>query len=237
MSLVSSRVAREAKGTIDAYINIRVSDEVPETTQIALEKNEAVQVEAAYLYADMVDSSSLAQTAYKPVSAKIIRSYVNGASQILRHYGGSIASFDGDRVMAIFVGTNKETTAVRAALAINWLVAEELGPKIREKWDDIAKYWTLRHSIGIDVGEALITRGGVRGDNDLISIGKAPNVAAKLSDIRNDKQIHITHEVFGPMSQGLATTETGVRLWTAEPGVRVGGRNIPVLGSGAYWEP
>ena len=109
-------IASRAKAGIDSTITVRASDQVPETSQVSLEKNERVEITATYLYADMVGSSTLAQMAYKPVTAKIIRSYINGASSILRHFGGEIKSFDGDRVMAIFIGSDMETRAVRASL-------------------------------------------------------------------------------------------------------------------------
>jgi len=227
----------QARATIGGRIMVREGTTVPTTKQVLLEKNEGVEIDATYLYADMVGSSDLAQTAYKPVTAKIIRSYINGASKILERYGGEIRSFDGDRVMAIFVGPDKETFAVRAGLAINWLVQQVLRPMVKDAWTDIAASWQMDHSVGIDTGRALITRGGVRGDNDLISIGRAPNVAAKLSDIRSPLyKVHITHEVYEPMSNAVAFHE-GRQMWSREPILKVGGRAVQVLGTTYWWEP
>ena len=179
------------------------------------------------------------------MTAKIIHSFINGAADILRHYGGEIRSFDGDRVMAIFVGIDKETMAVRAALAVNWLVQEYLVGKVRETWPDLTDIWTFEHSIGIDSGEALITRGGVRSDNDLISIGTAPNVAAKLSDLRDGRSLHITPAVYEPMSNEVAFAAPTIthplssptQMWWPLTAIRVGGRHISPLGLGVtkHW--
>ena len=234
----SNKVVADANEIIDGYITIRDKPtSVPDAKDIQLKKNEGVLLDATYLYADMADSSTLAQRVKKPVTAKIIRGYLNAASNILRFYGGEIRSFDGDRVMAIFIGTGKETRAVRAGLAVNWLVNEALQPMVSAKWTDIATFWRLRHSIGIDTGEALLTRTGVRGDNDLISIGGAPTVAAKLSDIRDGVPLHITSSVYDRMDNSVACTETNVPLWNATMPQWIGSKLVAVLRSNASWEP
>jgi adenylate cyclase len=240
VTFYSSSITSKAGTVLATRITVRVEDlKVPDAADIALEKNEGVLIDACYVYADMVDSSGLAHKIKKPVGAKIVRSYVNGASDILRHYGGEIRGFDGDRVMAIFIGTDKETNAVGAGLAINWFVEDYLRDKINEEWADLKEknIWTLNHGIGIDVGEALLTRTGVRGDNDLISVGSAPNTAAKLSAVRDGHALHITKEVYEPMSNEVAFLADGSCIWIRLQGITVGGRPYQVLASNAYREP
>ena len=86
---------------------------VPKTEDVAL-KNGGRLVDATYLYADLAGSSKIAQRLRMEAAAKVIKSYVNTATRILRFKGGEIRSFDGDRVMAIFMGADKERRAVRA---------------------------------------------------------------------------------------------------------------------------
>lgn len=158
---------------LKAQWNITGGRAVPKTEDIVL-KNGGRIVDATYLYADLAGSSRLAQTIKKEVTAKVIRAYINTASRILRHYAGEIRSFDGDRVMAIFMGEKKNPNAVRAALGINWAVQKVISPAIEANWTNGNIISDIRHGIGIDTGEALIVRGGVRDNNDLISIGAAP---------------------------------------------------------------
>lgn len=207
---------------------------VPQTEDVVM-KNGGRRVDATYLYADLAGSSRMANSLHKETTAKIIRAYINTASRILRNFGGEIRSFDGDRVMAIFMGAGKETNAVRAALAINWAVFEVLRPKIRENWSDGEKFANISHGIGIDTGEALIVRGGVRDSNDLISIGKAPNRAAKLSEIRDAYQLTVTSEVYEAMDNEVAFTEDGKKLWTQAYSRNDSGVNERVFRSPAYW--
>jgi class 3 adenylate cyclase len=236
MTYISSRVERSVKDLIEEHISVEEwSGKVPETSDITLEKNEGIEIDAAYLYADLVDSSGLAQRAYRPVTAKIIRAYINSASKLINHYGGEIRSFDGDRVMAIYVGDDKETDAVRTALAINW-AAEVIKERMQEYWEGKLNFWMFKHCIGVDTGKALMTRAGARGDSDLVSIGSAPNVAAKLSDLRSYYPLHITKEVYEPMSNDVAFDEQQ-QMWHHLPPITVGARTVRILGSSYQWAP
>ncbi|WP_404433897.1 adenylate/guanylate cyclase domain-containing protein [Microbacterium lacus] len=216
--------------------NITDGRVVPETENIVM-KNGGKKVDATYIYADLAESSGLAQNLTKEAAAKIIRAYINTSARILRQYGGEIRSFDGDRVMAIFMGEEKNWKAVRAALAINWAVLEVIRPAIRTAWTDGADFSEINHGIGIDTGEALIVRGGVRDNNDLISVGAAPNVAAKLSDIRDSFPIHITDRVRVDLNEELLTYNEGRnQIWQKLSGQTVvGGKYHTVYGSSVQW--
>ncbi|WP_422390198.1 adenylate/guanylate cyclase domain-containing protein [Arthrobacter sp. N1] len=207
---------------------------VPTTEDIVM-KNGGRRVDATYLYADLAGSSKMANTLHDEAAAKIIRAYINTASRILRNFGGEIRSFDGDRVMAIFMSADKETKAVRAALAINWAVFEVLRPMIKENWSDGGNFANITHGIGIDTGQALIVRGGVRDHNDLISVGRAPNRAAKLSEIRDAYQLTVTSEVYEAMDNEVAFTEDGRRLWTPAYNRTDSGISERVFRSHASW--
>lgn len=241
MSYFSDNVCASAGRVISTRMDLRTeASKVPDAEDIALEKNQGVYIDGCYVYADMADSSALGQSVKKPVAAKIIRSYINGAADILRHYGGEVRSFDGDRVMAIFIGSDKETKAVRAALGVNWFVSQFLADRIDSAWTDLKEknIFTLAHRIGIDTGEALLTRTGVRGDNDLISVGAEPNVAAKLSDLKGSYSLYITKEVYDPMSNDVAYFENGSPMWhQLHAPQSFGGSYRTVLGSTAYWQP
>lgn len=216
--------------------NIANGNKVPETVDVVL-KNGGKVVDATYLYADLAGSSKLAQSLTKEATAKIIKVYINTASRILKNYGGEIRSFDGDRVMAIFMGNNKNWNAARAALGIHWAVVQVIRPAIQSGWSDGSDFCDIDHAIGIDTGEALIVRGGVRDSNDLISVGGAPNVAAKLSDIRNGNSVFISDRVHDTLNEDLLTYDDGrKKIWSRMPGhVQIGGSNTTVYGSSVYW--
>ncbi|PZA22336.1 adenylate/guanylate cyclase domain-containing protein [Modestobacter versicolor] len=217
--------------------NERAGQVVPQTDDVVM-KNGAVRVTATYLYADMADSSGLAQSVADVVAARVMRSYVHMAVKVIRSRGGEIRSFDGDRVMGIFIGDAKNTNAVRAALGINYYVSQHLRASIKSTLPSTEKAgWTLHHGIGIDTGEALIVRGGARDNSDLISVGSAPNAAAKLSDLRSQGPTFISDGVFNHLRDDTKVHADGRERFTYIGIENVGGKSISVYGSSWYWRP
>ncbi|ADT99170.1 adenylate/guanylate cyclase domain-containing protein [Mycolicibacterium gilvum] len=220
--------------------NIAPGIAVPKTEDIVL-KNGGRLLDATYAYADLGGSTKLIQSnLYKETVAKIIRAYINSATRIFRQYDGKIRSFDGDRVMAIFVGEDKNTRATRAALAINWAVEEIIPEAIKTSWSDGQDFCKITHRVGIDTGEALIVRGGVRDNNDLISIGSAPNVAAKLSDLKDGYAIYIAKAVRDDLDDEVVSfanaNGTVSNIWYRFPHAKlIGDNSIVIYGTKAYW--
>lgn len=213
---------KERKGTV-----------VPETEDIVL-KDGAVRLKATYLYADMADSTGLAQNHEDLVVAKVVRCYLNAASRLIRARGGDIRSFDGDRVMGIFVGNSKNSSAAKCALNISWAVEQVIRTKLQEKWATFK--WVMKHGVGIDTGEALLVRGGVHGQNDIISIGGAPNIAAKLSVIRDGKSLYISASVYSRLSDESKYAK-GVDMWERMGTEEFGGKQVVYYGSSYRWAP
>jgi adenylate cyclase len=233
-------ISDDVKAGVDGVLNPawskRNGNVVPATEDIVL-RDGAVNIDATYLYADLAKSSVLGQKINNEVAAKIIRSYLNAATRILKNYGGEIRSFDGDRVLAIFIGDSKNTKAARSALALNWAVQEVLRPKFEARWSNLSNTWTANHGVGIDTGEAMLVRGGVRNHNDLISIGAAPNVAAKLSELRATPDIYITKAVYDKIEAGKKTSKSGQSMWSRYGKVEVGSNSYIVYGSAWRWSP
>lgn len=200
---------------------------VPTTDTVAL-KDGAKLIDATYVYADLADSTGLAHKYKKFAAAKVIRTYLTAATRILKASGGEIRSFDGDRVMAIFIGKSKNTSAIDGALKLNYAITKILNPALQEQWTDFK--WTMSHGVGIDTGEAMIVRGGVRGDNDLVSIGQAPNVAAKLSEKRGRELVNITSNVYENMAN-TAKLSGDKNMWTSMGFETYGGKTVAYYGS------
>ncbi len=206
---------------------------VPETKDIVL-RDGAVNLQATYLYADMADSTGLAQ-GYRPSAvAKAIRCYLNAASRLIRARGGEVRSFDGDRVMGIFIGDSKNSNAVKAAMNITWAVERVINPALKAKWSDFK--WTMRHGVGIETGAAMLVRGGIHGDNDIVSIGAAPNIAAKLSELRGVQSVYISKTVYDSMSNDCKFSKEK-NMWTALGTQVFGGKTITYLGTTYHWVP
>lgn len=190
--------------------------DVPESSDIVL-KNGAKKLSAAFLYADLAGSSVLAQVCPWETTAKIIRAYLDASVRLIRAWGGHIRSFDGDRVMGVFVGGSPNTNASYCAREIDYTVHHILGPKARSKFNSIANNDVkIRHCIGIDFGECRAVRAGIRNNNDIIWIGKPPSFAAKLSDVRDyPREVYISQRTYKKLADPAKIVD-GKDIWVAK---------------------
>ncbi|MDG4755250.1 adenylate/guanylate cyclase domain-containing protein [Micromonospora sp. WMMD718] len=228
---------------VNADWNVRTGTVVPTTDTITL-KNGAVEVDAVYLYADMANSSGLARDFAPKTAAKVIRAYLDATCRVIKFRGGQIRSFDGDRVMAIFMGAAKNSDAARCALNINYVVRKIVRPALEDRLTSLkTKGFELRHCVGVASGTALIVRGGVRNeDNDLVSIGRPPNVAAKLSDVRAwPYATYITSDVFARLREEVKYVDPGKPdkklMWDGPRTEDAGGAPVKVYRSSFWWKP
>jgi len=171
---------------------------VPEADAVRL-GNDAVELEGTVLYADLADSTGLVQGYKDWFAAEVYKTYLMCASELIRNNGGTITAFDGDRVMGVFIGDHKNSSAAKCALQINYFVSQEINPRMKEKYPNTA--FELKQTVGIDTSNLFVARTGVRGANDLVWVGRAANYAAKLCGLRNGTySSFITSEVFNRLS-------------------------------------
>jgi class 3 adenylate cyclase len=107
-------------------------------------------------------------------------------------------------VMGVFLGETPNTNAAKAALKINWTVIHLLRPKIEAAYPALSRGgYELKHCVGIDRSEVLVVRSGVREHNDLIWVGRAPNIAAKLAAFRTNHPTYITHDAYSRLHEDV----------------------------------
>ena len=200
---------------------------VPDTTDIQL-GNHAIKLRATVLYADLADSTGLVSSQPATVAAAAYKCYLNGACRVIKAGRGEITAFDGDRVMAVFLGDDQCTRAMRVGLQINHAVVKIINPRIREIRGAAA--FELKQAVGIDTGELLVARTGIRGANDLVWVGPAANVAAKLCAQRSGGLASwVTKAVYDKADAGVKTSE-GRPIW--EPRTWAERGNASVYASG-----
>lgn len=221
---------------VRATLVTRKSGNVPSEDNVAF-MTQGVEIAATYVYADLANSSEMTNFVNPVVGAKIVTSYLDAATRTLKYFGGTVLSFDGDRVMAVYTGDNRNTAAAKAGLAINFHVKHTLEPAFQAVWPTLTEYWSWGHGVGVDTGNVLIIRGGMRGTNDLVSIGSAANVAAKLSGMRgHNYDVFITEAVYADLDPSLYKDDRGWTVWTRVPQQKFGGRWEVVYGSRAVFE-
>lgn len=192
--------------------DLRAGQVIPETEDITL-GNSGVTLEATVLYADLADSTELALFDQE-IAAEVCKAYLVGTTRLIKAAGGEIRSFDGDRVMGVFMGKSKNTSAAKAALKINYFFTRVLEPAFLSFYGRLKDSpFKFAQSVGIDTGDIRAIRAGIRNSNDLVWVGRAPNIAAKLSSLREpDYSTYITEEVYDKLHDS-AKLYGGQDMW------------------------
>lgn len=198
--------------TFRANWDVRDGREVPESEDLTL-GNEAVRLEdAVVLYADLSGSTKLVDGHKWHFTAEVYKAFLHCAACVIRTEGGKITAYDGDRIMAIYIGDSKNTSAARSALKINYCRTEIVNPLLAEHYPSTE--YELKHVVGIDRSELRAARTGVRGANDIVWVGRAANYAAKLSELSSDYPSRITKDVYDRLRDELKFSN-GRSMWEA----------------------
>lgn len=177
---------------------------VPESDDIGL-GNDGVKLDGTVLYADLSASTVLVDTKTAMFAAEVYKSYLHCAAKIIRSEDGVITAYDGDRVMAVFIGDSKNTSAARAALKINWAVRDLINPLLAAQYPS-ANY-QVRQTVGIDTSSLFVARTGIRGSNDLVWVGGAANHAAKMCSLSPEFPTRISSAVYSMLHESLKKTD------------------------------
>jgi adenylate cyclase len=225
-------------GTIlNAAWDIRNGTVVPSTEDVNL-SNGAVKLDAVVLYADLFHSTQLQRQFDNRVVAKVVRSYLSSMSKLITAHSGDVRSFDGDRVMGVFIGGSKHTNAAKCALKMKYTVDSILRPKVEAKYAAFKeKNFVIKHCAGVAKSQVFVVRGGVRGRNDLVFIGSAPNIAAKLSELRTSPyNTWITWSVYNRLQDSAKFGGDGRNMWVAEKR-KLAGVEWDLYKSSWHWKP
>lgn len=220
----------QVKETFRLKWDEEVSQAVPAPEDLRLNANHAKDLEqATLLYADLDGSTTMVDNWKWWFSAEVYKCFLRCAGQIIRSEGGVITAYDGDRIMAVFTGDAKNTSAVRAALKINYAVIHIIQPALKVQY--VNSEFQVRHTVGIDTSQLRAARIGVRGDNDLVWIGRAANYAAKLTSL-DAGYTWITKAVFDNLNAAIKLHE-GLPMWEKRLWTKM--ENMEIYRSSYWW--
>jgi class 3 adenylate cyclase len=203
---------------------------VPEDKDVGL-GNDAVKLDAVVLYADLVESTDLVNQKTRGFAAEIYKSYLYCAARVIRDQGGAVTAYDGDRIMGVYVGGNKNTAAAKTALKINYAVRQIINPALAAQYPTV-KY-EVKQVVGIDASDLFVARTGIRGANDLVWVGPSANYAAKISGIRGDFSSWITEKVYNMLADE-AKLMKGENMWQKRAWKEM--NNMTLYGSSWTWK-
>ncbi len=165
-------------------------------------------------------------------AAEIYKTFLFCAAKIIRNEGGAITSYDGDRVMGIFIGDYQSTSAAKCGLKINWAVQNIINPALNGQYT--SNKFTVQQIVGIDTSKIYAARTGVRGDNDIVWVGRAANYAAKLTELKSAERTWITADVYNKLAEEAKFGGTPRReIWSLFSWKQQ--NDLPVYGSTWNW--
>jgi class 3 adenylate cyclase len=223
------------KAELDAYVRKTHADvwakrdgqQVPDTDDLSL-GNDAVLLEGTVLYADLAESTGLVSGYKDWFAAEVYKNYLYCAARIVRLRGGVITAYDGDRVMAVFLGDSKNSEAAKCGLHIAYAAKEILRPAITAKYPE--NTYALKQKVGVDTSSLFIARTGIRGSNDLVWVGNAANNAAKMAALSTDYTTYISATVYHRLREqsrygGESSDDMWTDLGTSALGYKIYGSN------------
>jgi class 3 adenylate cyclase len=210
----------------------RAGQVVPEPENIKL-GNDAIEfAKATVLYADLSGSTAMVNAKSWTFAAEVYKTFLYCAARLVRAEGGTITSYDGDRIMGIFVGENPCTRATRCGLKINYAVEQIVNPALKAQYPSDS--YEVKQVVGIDASSIRAARTGIRGGNDVVWVGQAANYAAKLTEINLSERTWITKAVYDIMHESVKLGGPNKQnIWKEFKWSQNG--DLPIYGSTWWW--
>ena len=180
---------------------------VPASDDLKL-SNAAVILDGTVLYADLDDSTKLVDAKDPSFAAEVYKCFLVCAARIIRFEGGEITSYDGDRIMAVFIGDSKNSDAARTALKINYAVLKIVNPAIQEEYPK-ANY-SVKHVVGIDTSSLFVARTGIR--ELTISFGSVARQTMRPSCLHDPDRPHRSQPKYTISSTIVRSTDRTNRI-------------------------
>jgi adenylate cyclase len=158
-----------------------------------------LDTECSVLFSDFGGSTELVATHDRDFAIWLLKGYLRCCAKIATIEEGFIGAFEGDGIMALFAGPSKEERATRAALGIQWAISNVLQEKVDRFFPE--KKYQICHVAGIDTSELSACRTGVWQNYDIMWVGRAANVTANLTRIRDVRySTYVTSVVYNALS-------------------------------------
>jgi class 3 adenylate cyclase len=207
-------LSAKVKEFLGPWTDIRNGYVVPTANSVTFANTGVRLKSATVLYADLHRSTAMVDYMKDTAAAECYKAFLHCCAKIIKSSDGDITAYDGDRIMAVFLGDSRADNAVVAAMKIHWAMRHIVMPAFKAKYGEGC--WDLKHTVGIDDGPLLAVKTGVRDDNDLVWVGPAANYAAKLNSFNGldtSYPTRVTAEVFNLLTNKTRIASDGRPMW------------------------
>ena len=139
---------------------------------------------ATVVFADVVDSTALAERFDPELIHGVLDRYFRIATSVLERHGGEVEKFIGDAIVGFFGLTDlHEDDALRAVRA-----AVELRDAVRDLGEEVKRTRGLDFAVrlGVNTGDVFVAAGAQR---EAYAVGDSVNVAARLEQLAEGNEI------------------------------------------------
>lgn len=189
-------------------------------------------------FIDMRGSTKILEKHNANVVIKIHKAFFITILKIVNALDGEVRSFNGDSILAFFVGNDSNTieSAIEAAMKVKYMLLideNSLKEKVLRKYDT-----EIDIGIGLDIGTTTVAKVGYSAKNskDLIWIGSNVNHSVKISDNRNrPNNIAITKRLYDNLTNTAKFSTKGKNMWQ-QSSCRYNDKNEVIHITDYYWQ-
>jgi class 3 adenylate cyclase/tetratricopeptide (TPR) repeat protein len=186
---------------------------------------DAERRQVTILFSDLVDSTALSHRVDPEELRDLLNAYHEACSAEIRRFGGFVAQYLGDGILAFFgypVAHERDAqAAIQAGLA---LVAAMQGVQARGGAERVSV------RVGVHTGLVVTADVGAAGKRDRLAIGSTPNVAARVQSLARPDSVVISESTYRLAGRFFDCTDLGVQAFK---GVEGGLRCYEVQGEAA----
>jgi class 3 adenylate cyclase/predicted ATPase len=152
------------------------------------------------MFSDLVGSTQLSEMLDPEDLQNAIEAYRGECSTAIKRYGGEVARYFGDGVMAIFKSHEDDAArAIHAALEIVSGVPKLSGPV------------TLTCRVGISTGPVVVGEIGDSGTWSMDAVGETPNIAARLQSLAAANTVLVSESTRRLVSAAFDCQDLGLK--------------------------
>ena len=151
----------------------------------AIKRGDGEEIEAAVLFCDLRGSSRLAEEMDRSAYLELLNGFFQAVTDAVHTAGGEVLKFIGDAVLAVFLADSGRQAACQAAVAAGVAIRDGVSNLIEPDGTSV------RAATGLSFGNVTYGNVGSIDRLDFTVIGKAANVAARLSDLAKDLDVPV----------------------------------------------
>lgn len=193
--VANQEIAEKIKGYLTESYTPSNANVVPKKADLTFGNSVKKMPHVKVFYIDMRKSRKILFDASTFWSVKIHKAFLGGVTHCLENREGHLRSFNGDGLLAFFIGKNAASRAVRAAMDIKGFVLE-INKILKNNGIN-----NIDFGIGIAQGKVIVAKSGKAGDDqtrqDLIWVGIPVYIAVELSEFgKSPENIWISDNIF-----------------------------------------